>query len=94
MRAEFDTILRDFMDQLRIATEDGWYRTQPDHYRAILASIDSVLREYRDHTTSQAGVIVDPVLGPARHAAYPGPFSFRRSLRPLFSLIPVSRGRV
>jgi hypothetical protein len=40
-----DNIIYDFMDQLRRATELGWHRTKPDHYRAILAALESALKE-------------------------------------------------
>jgi hypothetical protein len=42
---DLDSIISDFMDQLQRATELGWHRTKPDHYRAILAALESALKE-------------------------------------------------
>ena len=36
--ADLDNIIDDFMGQLQSATEQGWQRTKPDHYRSILAA--------------------------------------------------------
>ena len=46
--ADLDNIIRDFMGQLRSATEQGWHRTKPDHYRSILAALESALEERRE----------------------------------------------
>jgi hypothetical protein len=45
MLADVDDIVRDFMAQLRTATENGWHETKPAHYRAIVAALESALRE-------------------------------------------------
>jgi hypothetical protein len=45
--AESDNMIADFWDQLRTATEEGWDRSKPDHYRAILAALELALRHRR-----------------------------------------------
>jgi hypothetical protein len=93
MFAAFEPILRNLMDRLRKAREDGWYRTNPDHYRAIVASLDTLLRQYRDHRASQGRTIPGTAIAEHRPVATPMPFVSRRSWRPLLSPIPISGGR-
>jgi hypothetical protein len=84
MLADLDNIICDFMDQLRTATEDGWYRTRPDHYRAILAALESALRERQGRHTAHAVMSH----GPGRDVVS---VASCWSWKPLLSLIPVSR---
>src|SRR4051794_22197297 len=91
--AGIENILRDIMDQLIEATEARWHRTKPDHYRAILAAWESALREGRELDASQVGLDPIPAISERRTAEDLIPFAFRRSWRPLLSLVPVSRSR-
>jgi hypothetical protein len=52
--ADLDNIICDFMGQMRLAMEQRWDRTKPDHYRAILAALDSALKERRELLASRA----------------------------------------
>ena len=54
LSADLDNIIYDFMDQLRRATELGWHRTKPDHYRAILAALESALKQRHELSAAPA----------------------------------------
>ena len=43
--ADLDNMICDFMGQLSTATQQGWHRTKPEHYRAIVAALESALKE-------------------------------------------------
>jgi hypothetical protein len=44
----------DFIEQLRGATESGWHRTKPSHYRAILAALESALKQRQEWAAAPA----------------------------------------
>src|SRR5262245_15603240 len=54
-RADLDNVICDFMDQLRTATEQGWDRTKPEHYRAILAALEAALKERLESSAALTG---------------------------------------
>lgn len=90
--ADLDNIINDFMDQLQSATGQGWQRTKPDHYRSILAALESALEGRRellaardsDRYDENANCVAGPrLVAPAWRAA------LRWSLmRPLLCLVP------
>jgi hypothetical protein len=93
--ASLDNIIEDFMSQLQTATEQGWQRTKPDHYRSILAALESALTERRELLAARAS---EPRDQPASYMAEPRltapawPLPLRWSfMRPLRCPVP-SRG--
>jgi hypothetical protein len=88
-----DNMLSDFMDQLLAATRNGWYRTRPDHYRAILEAFDSALKARNEACVARASI--GPRQGVPRPGAAEDAMSFALGWpwRPLLSPIVVSRGR-
>jgi hypothetical protein len=93
--ADLDQIIRDFMGQLQSATEQGWHLTKPDHYRSILAALESALNERRELLVSRA---LDSPDEPAMSLAEPPPavpawpVGLRWLLmRPFLCLIPSRR---
>jgi len=91
--ADLDNIIRDFMDQLLSATQEGWHRTRPDQYRAVVAALESALRERHVLRVEEAGVRRSWAIPKRRLASYLWPFELRWASRPRLSLVPVSRGR-
>jgi hypothetical protein len=89
-----DSIISDFIDQLERATELGWHRTKPDHYRAILAALESALKERQGLSAAPASA---GSIQPAKDWAEPHlvatrtPVVLRRSLLPLLASIPPRR---
>jgi hypothetical protein len=45
--SELDGMVRDFLGQLLGAKSEGWDRSRPDHYRALLASLRVALAQRR-----------------------------------------------
>jgi hypothetical protein len=90
---DLENIIHDIVRQLREATEAGWHRTRPDHYRAILGALESALREGREMYASWVGSCADPGVTQQRLVGEMAPFAFRRPWRPMVSLIPVVRSR-
>jgi hypothetical protein len=91
LSAELDTIVYDFMEQLRGATESGWHRTKPCHYRAILAALESALKERHVLAATPASALENQtVLDRAlpRRARERMPAALRRSLSPLLAFVP------
>jgi hypothetical protein len=92
---DLDRIISDFLDQLQRATELGWHRTKPDHYRAILAALESALKERQGSSAAPASA---GQIQPAPDWAEPHPvaariaLALRWSLLPLLALVP-SRSR-
>ena len=88
---DLDSIISDFMDQLQRATELGWHRTKPDHYRAVLAALESALKERQGLSAAPTSAGPDQ---PAQDPAEPLlvevriPAALRRSLLPLFASVP------
>jgi hypothetical protein len=86
-----DNIICDFMEQLRRATELGWYRTKPDHYRAILAALESALKQRQELPAVLASAAQEQ---PAPDSAELDrieamlPAALRWSLLPLFACAP------
>jgi hypothetical protein len=89
--SDLDNLLRDFMDQLYEATRDGWYRTRPEHYREILAALDSALRERDERRGAQAGSASRPCLSEPRSSEGLMSFVFGRPGKPILSPIMVPR---
>jgi hypothetical protein len=90
-----DNIIYDFLEQLRRATELGWHHTKPDHYRAILAALESALKQRHELTAVPASAAQNqpvPDRAEPRPAAAMMPAALRRSLLPLLALVP-SRSR-
>jgi len=90
--ADLDNIISDFMGQLQAATEQGWQRTKPDHYRSILAALESALEERRELLAARGSERCDEtancVAGPPV-AAPAWPIAVRWSfMRPLLCLVP------
>src|SRR5258707_15628226 len=94
MLAEQDSIIRDFMEQLRSATEEGWYRTKPAHYGALIAALETALRE-RHALATEPSTSVEPEQVPweRRVAEFASRLTFGWTRRPTLSPIVVSRGR-
>jgi hypothetical protein len=91
LSADLDNIIYDFMEQLRSATELGWHRTKPDHYRAILAALESALKQRRELAAAPASTAQNqpvPDRAEPRPAAAMMPAALRWSLLPLLALIP------
>lgn len=86
--ADLDKIIYDFMEQLRTATHQGWHRTKPAHYRAILAALESALKERR--ATSVASMTPDRrAVAITKDEVAALPLAVRWSLlRPLLCLVP------
>ena len=95
LSADLDNIIYDFMGQLRRATELGWHRTKPDHYRAILAALESALKERQGSSAAPARAAQTQ---PAPDWAEPDsaaawiPAALRWSLLPLLGFV-ASRGQ-
>jgi hypothetical protein len=86
-----DTIIYDFMDQLRTATELGWHRTKPDHYRAILAALESALKERHGLAAAPVGIDHDqpaPCRAEPQRAEAMMPAALCWSLLPLMAFVP------
>jgi hypothetical protein len=86
-------MISDLMGQLQSATEQGWERTKPDHYRSILAALESALEQRRaiiaapgsERRDEPANCVAAP-----RLAAPTWPGALRWSfLRLLLCLVPV-----
>jgi hypothetical protein len=94
--ADLDNIILDFMGQLRSATEQGWQRTKPDHYRSILMALESALNERRElvaHRARQRPEGLVNFVTERQPAAAVWPLGLRGLLlRPLLCLVP-SRGQ-
>jgi hypothetical protein len=91
LSADLDNIIYDFMEQLRRATELGWHRTKPDHYRAILAALESALKQRHELAAAPASAAQDqpvPDRPEPRTAAAMMPAALRWSLLPLRALVP------
>ena len=88
---DLDSIISDFMDQWQRATELGWHRTKPDHYRAILAALECALKERQGSSAAPANA---GQMQPAPDWAEPHPVAaripvaLRWSLLPLLALVP------
>jgi hypothetical protein len=88
---DLDSIIYDFMRQLRRATELEWDQIKPDHYRAILAALESALKERQRLSAAPANAGQSQ---PAPDRAEPHPVeariavAFRWSLLPLLALVP------
>jgi hypothetical protein len=91
LSAELDDLIYDFLEQLRRATELGWYRTKPDHYRAILAALESALRQRQELPAVPASAAPNQ---PTPEGAEPQrieamiPVALRWSLLPLLAFVP------
>ncbi len=89
--ADLDNIIGDFMGQLSRATQQGWHRSRPDHYRAIVAALESALRERSGLLASRA---IDEQAQRATSMAElcrpeaPLPVAWRLAWRPLPCLVP------
>jgi hypothetical protein len=92
--ADLDNIISDFIDQLRSATERGWHRTKPDHYRSILAALETALKQRREVFHARAGnkrcePDASSMAGP-RLRAPAWPVALRGSfMGPLLGLLPL-----
>jgi len=93
MLADVDQIIRDFMDQLRTATEQGWHESRPAHYRAIVAALESALRERHQRRLSQARAGVAPEVSKPERSEVSTPLLFPWAWRPVPTLVPVPRGQ-
>jgi hypothetical protein len=93
MIADLDNIIRDFVEQLRRATADGWYRTRPEHYRALVAALESALRERHERRHGRRSE--DAVEGHAEARPHPDADLVSLATRPPWvfapALMPVSR---
>jgi hypothetical protein len=79
MLADVDNIVRDFMGQLRTATENGWHETKPAHYRAIVAALELALRERHLRRVSRVGTSRAVELAEAIRVEEPLPLGLRWS---------------
>jgi hypothetical protein len=90
--AGVDSMICNIVGQLQTATSQGWHRTKPAHYRAILAALESALTERRRLVAARAA---EPQQRPAVSTTEASqteawfPVALRRSLRPLLGLVPV-----
>jgi hypothetical protein len=79
------------MDQLQTATAQGWHRSRPEHYRAILAALESALKQRLESPSTSAGAgrhqSIPAQVEPARAEAMV-PALFRWALLPLLALVP------
>jgi hypothetical protein len=95
LSADLDSIIYDLMGQLRRATESGWHRTKPDHYRAILAALESALKQRHELSVAPAGA-AEKQLVPDCAELHPVevmmPAVLRWSLLPLLGFV-ASRGQ-
>jgi len=88
---DLDSMISDFIGQLQRATELGWHRNKPEHYRAILAALECALKERQGLSAAPASAGLSL---PAQDSAEPHlveartPVALRRSLLPLFALVP------
>jgi hypothetical protein len=91
MLADLDCIIRDFVDQLRAAEEEGWEETRPAHFRALAAALESALRERQAQRVVREGVEHgEPV--PAEAAAPASlPWPWRPAHAPALAIMKVSR---
>jgi hypothetical protein len=94
--ADLENIIGDFMEQLESATEKGWHRTKPDHYRSILAALESALEQRCELLVSRDSVCCDRAVssttGPRLTLpAWPNALRWM-FVRPLLCLVP-SRGQ-
>jgi len=88
-----DSVIRDFMEQLRTATEEGWYRTKPAHYGALIAALETALRERHGATEPSSNVEPEPAPWERRVAEFASRLAFGWMRRPTLSPIVVSRVR-
>jgi hypothetical protein len=91
LSADLDSIICDFMDQLRSATEQGWHRTKPDHYRAILAALESALKERRGSSAAPTSAVAHqsaPSWPASNQVEAMLPVVLRRSWWPLLAFVP------
>jgi hypothetical protein len=79
MLADVDDIVRDFMGQLRTARENGWHETKPAHYRAIVAALESALRERHGRRVSPASTARAAELAEANRVEESMPLGLRWS---------------
>jgi hypothetical protein len=91
LRADLDNMICDFIDQLRTATEQGWDQSKPEHYRAILAALESALKERRGLSAAPGGAYEDHPepcqVAPVRPEAMM-PVALRWSLLSLLAIVP------
>jgi hypothetical protein len=88
MHADIDNIVRDFVDQFQTAVKEGWQETRPAHYRAIVAALESALRERHALSGAQAAARLGEPEPAAVSVTAPLPWTWRRSPE----LLPVSHG--
>jgi hypothetical protein len=97
MLADLDNMVRDFMGQLQSATVEGWYRTRPAHYRALIAALESALRERHDRRVAdgaerRAEARPGPAPAPDRDLL-PAPVALLLRWKLAPALVPASRPR-
>jgi hypothetical protein len=94
MLADLDNIIRDFMAQLRTAMEEGWSETRPDRYRAVVAALESALRQRHEVLLASRRRSIVPPEPAAPHRGWLASFrSLTRPRRPVLSPLLVTRGR-
>ena len=93
--AEFDAITHDLTAQLLMATERGWQREKPEHYRAAVAAIESVLAERRAMVERPVGAEArrEQVAASATRATGLRQRALRWAMRLRFALGTASRDR-
>jgi hypothetical protein len=86
LSADLNNVIYDFMNQLRRATELGWHRTKPDHYRAILAALEAALRQHHESSAAPASTAQ---VQPVPDWAEPHPADAVMTAAPRRSLLPL-----
>ena len=76
-REELDGIIQDFTTQLCAAKAEGWDRSRPDHFRAIVAALQIALEERR----SPQGRWTQPEFPPEAAESLPGRDPSERPVR-------------